>query len=48
MKLVAIFEKEPRAIAVYADYVKKLQGESQPVLPEKLEEILAPLLSGLS
>lgn len=48
VKLVAVFEKEPRAVALYADYVKTLKEESQPVLPEKLEEILTPLLSKLS
>jgi len=48
VKLVAVFEKEPRAVALYADYVKTLKEESQPVSPEKLEEILTPLLSKLS
>ncbi|MEI8328191.1 MAG: hypothetical protein WCG02_03590 [Candidatus Taylorbacteria bacterium] len=48
VKLIAVFEKEPRAVALYADYVKTLKEESQPVSPEKLEEILTPLLSKLS
>lgn len=47
-KLIPIFEKEPGAVAVYADYVKTLKEESKPVSPEKLEEILTPLLSRLS
>ena len=48
IKLFAVFEKEPRAIALYADYVKALKEESQPVSPEKLEEILTSLLIKLS
>jgi hypothetical protein len=33
---------------VYADYIKELGEQSQPISPEKLEEILSSQLSKLS
>ena len=47
-KLITVFEKYPKSVAVYADYIKKLNEQSQPVSSEKLEEIISPLLSKLS
>lgn len=47
-KLVVTFEKAPRAISAYADYLKKLKEENGPVSSEKLEQILTPLLSKLA
>ncbi|MCX6716472.1 MAG: hypothetical protein NTV72_00930 [Candidatus Taylorbacteria bacterium] len=47
-KLITIFGKYPTAIPVYADYVKELGNQNQPVTMEKLEEIILPLLNNLS
>lgn len=48
VELIDIFEKEPRAVSVYADYIIELKEQTQPCLPEKLEKILTPLLNKLS
>jgi len=47
-KLITIFEKYPQSIMVYADYIKELDEQSQPISPEKLEEILSSQISKLS
>lgn len=47
-KLITIFEQEPRAVAIYADYIKALQQESEPISAEKSERILTSLLNSLS
>jgi len=47
VQLVGAFEKEPRAVALYADYIKKLQGRTQPLSPKELEETLVPLFTKL-
>jgi len=48
IKLLSVFEKEPRAVAVYADYLEELKKQRQPASLNKLEDILTPLLRDLS
>jgi len=46
--LITIFDKYPKSIVVYADYIKELGDQSKPISPEKLEEILSLQMSKLS
>jgi len=48
VQLLVVFEREPRAIGLYADYLKALQGRTQPLSPRELEETLTPILGTLT
>lgn len=47
-QLVATFESEPRAVALYADYVRGLQSRTQPLSPQELEDTLTTLFAPLN
>ena len=46
-KLITVFEKYPRAVAIFADFLTESGEQSAPLSPQKLEELLARALSKL-